>query len=100
MRFRAGVVVAAVAILCLVLAGALSVLPNSGHPLIADHPPGRVDCGTFVRETRWSGDDGCEGPVLARLGVVVALAIAAVVIGGAGALLLRRGEGRVGRGRD
>ena len=68
----------------------LSVLPNPGTAVIVAGPPLKVNCGTFIVDTRYSGDDGCEGTVLGRMGLTFLVWMAAFPVGTAGLLLLRR----------
>ena len=78
-----------VAALLLLLSIALSLLPNHGMTVIAE-PNQRVNCGTIFAETKWSGDDGCEGPMIGRSGVVFVLWLFALPVGAAGLLLIWR----------
>lgn len=74
------------------LAGAasLGLLPNPGRTVVdADAPPS-VDCGTVFVETEYSNDDGCEGPVLRRMGWMLLLGLAAVPLGAVGLAVLWR----------
>ncbi len=68
----------------------LSVLPNPGTAVIVAGPTHKVNCGTFFVDTPYSGDDGCEGTVLARMGLTLLVWLAAFPLGTAGLLFLRR----------
>lgn len=68
----------------------LSVLPNPGTAVIVAGPPLEVNCGTFFVDTPYSGDDGCEGTVLTRMGLTLLVWLAAFPLGTAGLLFLRR----------
>lgn len=83
-------VLLAVAGLSLLLAPVLGLLPVHARPVISSPPPGRetVNCGTVFADTEWSGDDGCEGPLLSRGGLVVLMALIAVSVGAIGLTLM------------
>ena len=83
-RFACGL-----AVLCGLASLLLGVLPNPGTAVIVE-PSRRVDCGTIFRENEWSGDDGCEGDVLARAGMSIFLFLLAIVFAGVGVALLWR----------
>ena len=79
----------------------LCVLPTRGEAIVGFVPPGgeivgEVNCGTIFSETKWSNADGCEGPLLVRLGATVMSLVVAVIFGGVGLVLLflqaRRGS--------
>lgn len=88
---RAARVFGVLAGLLLVAALLLAYLPNAGETLVDFRPPGteiygEVDCGSPFRSTRYSHDDGCEGPFLAQWSIVFlaglgSIAFAAVGIG-------------------
>jgi hypothetical protein len=83
---RTARILGVLAALLLVTALALMVLPNRGEALVDFTPPNtarydQVDCGTPFRSTRWSHDDGCEGPMLGRGGAVVLAGLGSVVLG-------------------
>ena len=82
----------ALAILSLLSSNLLAFLPNPGHPVIAYPDPGRVDCGTDFRMNQYTGDDGCEGEVLGRMGLMLMLGTGAVPISALGLLLMYRKE--------
>ena len=68
----------------------LGVLPTRGEAIVAFNPPGteisgEVNCGTIFSDTN---ADGCEGPLISRLGAMVMALVAAVVFGGAGLVIL------------
>ena len=90
MATTAGRVANAVAATAMVVAILLAVLPNPGTAVIVE-PSRRVNCGTMFVESAFSGDDGCEGPLLARTGLAVLAWLGAMPLGATGLLLLRRG---------
>ena len=82
-----------VAALALLSSVVLGVAPTRGRAVVAFQPPGTeiagdVDCGSVFSSTRWTHDDGCEGPLLTRMGLVTLGALVGVVATGA-ALALR-----------
>lgn len=79
----------ALAALALLSSIVLALLPNPGTAVIIE-PSREVNCGTMFVQTTNGGDDGCEGPYLARSGLIVLLSLVAVPIGATGLLLLRR----------
>ena len=60
----------AIAAVALVGGLVLGTVPIEVYP--ADAPPavgrGKVSCGTAFSDTRWSGDDACEGPRIGQAG--------------------------------
>ena len=80
------------AILALLTANLLAFLPNPGTPVIAEPPPGRVDCGTDFRPNTYTGDDGCEGAVLGRFGWMLMLGSVAIPVSAIGFVLLYKRE--------
>jgi hypothetical protein len=50
--------------------------------------PETVNCGTPFASTRWSSDEGCEGPILSRFGLVATMLLIALASGAIGLLLL------------
>ena len=94
--WSAGRVLWGLAAIMLVASVLLSVLPNPGTAVIVDGPPLKVNCGTFFVDTSYSGDDGCEGTVLSRMGLAFLVWLAAFPLGTAGLLFLRREVRRLG----
>ena len=71
----------------------LGFLPTRGEAIVTFNPPGteisgEANCGTIFSDTKWSSADGCEGPLISRLGAMVMALVAAVVFGGAGLVIL------------
>ena len=83
---RALTALAVVALLSSIL---LALIPNPGTAVIIE-PSRQVNCGNMFVQTTYGGDDGCEGPYLARTGWIVLLALVALPLGTTGLLLLRR----------
>jgi hypothetical protein len=79
----------ALAALALLSSIVLALLPNPGTAVIIE-PNREVNCGNMFVQTTYRGDDGCEGPYLARSGWIVLLSLVALPIGATGLLLLRR----------
>jgi hypothetical protein len=77
----------------------LGSLPTRARPVITAAPPGTetVNCGTVFSDTEWSNDDGCEGPILNRAGLMMLAFMIALTafIASAGVLVgtVRRGRG-------
>lgn len=91
MRGRsAGRILSGLAAVMFVASVLLSVLPNPGTAVIVAGPPIKVNCGTFFVDSLYSGDDGCEGTVLTRMGLTLLVWLAAFPLGTAGLLFLRR----------
>ena len=77
------------------------LLPAKGQAIVDFRPPGEeiygeVNCGTPLEETRWSGDDGCEGARLAQFGMVLLLFLVSLLLAfiGLGLWLVRHRPGR------
>jgi hypothetical protein len=76
----------------------LGSLPTRARPVITAPHPGteKVNCGTVFSDTEWSNDDGCEGPLLNRAGLMMLAFMIALMafIASVGALVVavRRGE--------
>jgi hypothetical protein len=76
----------------------LGSLPTRARPVITAPHPGteKVNCGTVFSDTEWSNDDGCEGPLLNRAGLMMLAFMIALMafIACVGALVIavRRGE--------
>jgi hypothetical protein len=68
---------------------ALALLSSIVLALLIE-PNREVNCGNMFVQTTYRGDDGCEGPYLARSGWIVLLSLVALPIGATGLLLLRR----------
>ncbi len=96
-----GRVLCALAALMLASSVLLGVLPNPGTAVIVADAPLEVNCGTVFVETEYSGDDGCEGTVIGRMGLMVLLWLAALPTGAAGLLVVwrtvRRDDGLTAR---
>ena len=85
-----GRILCGLAAITFVVSVLLSVLPNPGTAVIVAGPPLKVNCGTFFVDTPYSGDDGCEGTVLTRMGLTFLVWLAAFPLGTVGLLLIRR----------
>ena len=79
----------ALAVLALLSSIGLALLPSPGTAVIIE-PSREVNCGNMFVQTTYGGDDGCEGPYLARTGWIVLLSLVALPLGATGLLLLRR----------
>ncbi len=65
----------------------LGIVPTRGLAVVYAQPNKVVNCGSFFISNEWTGDDGCEKSILARmawmgatLALAVMLALAAVVL--------------------
>lgn len=99
MLSRALFAIAAVALVGGLILGAM---PIEVYP--ADAPPtvGRekVSCGTAFSDTRWSGDDACEGPRIGQAGVAFmafGLCVVCFVLGAGALVFTMHRELRYGR---
>lgn len=79
----------ALAVLALLSSIGMALLPNPGTAVIIE-PSREVNCGNMFVQTTYGGDDGCEGPYLARTGWIVLLSLVALPLGATGLLFLRR----------
>ena len=75
---------AALAMLAIIV---LAVLPNPGS---SDTGPDRVNCGTIVVDSPYTGDEGCDTPVGMRFVSSFFLWLATLVLGTIGLVRLRR----------
>ena len=75
---------AAVAMLGIIVLG---VLPNPGS---SDAGPARVECGTILVDSQYSGDEGCDNKVGMRFLWSFFLWLGALVLGTIGLVRLRR----------
>jgi hypothetical protein len=76
--------------LALMVTPVVGLVPVHARPLIASPPPGveNVNCGTVFASTKWSNDDGCEGPILSRAGLMAMMFLIALGSGAVGLVLL------------
>ena len=82
----------------------IGALPIEVYPVDAPPAIGRekVSCGTAFSDTRWSGDDACEGRRIGQAGVAFmafALCVVSFVLGAGALVLSMHRELRYG-GRD
>jgi hypothetical protein len=75
---------AALVMLALII---LNVLPNPGS---SDTGPERVNCGTILVDSRYTGDQGCDTQFGIRFVWSFFLWLATLVLGTIGLVLLRR----------
>lgn len=82
---------------CLAIAGIafvggllLGSVPARVRPAVIDPPPGEqeVNCGTVFSDTKWSSDDACEGPRIARGGLMFIAFVVSVLAFVSGVLLI------------
>lgn len=69
----------------------LGSVPTRVRPAVLDPPPGEqeVNCGSVFSDTEWSGDDACEGPRIARGGLMfIAFVISFLAFMGGVALIV------------
>jgi hypothetical protein len=99
---RRGVLV--LAGLALIASFVLGLVPAYARPVVTTPPPGvdTVNCGTVFASTRWSNEDGCEGPRLERAGYTVGALLLGFVSGAVGLglyLVEARSPGHMATGR-
>jgi hypothetical protein len=84
------IVLLSIAAIALVVTPVIGLVPVHAKPLAGIAPPGAetVNCGSPFASTRWSSDDGCEGPVLSRFGLVATILLIALASGAIGLVLL------------
>ena len=61
----------------------LGILPSRGQAIVDFRPPGteitgEVDCGSEFRRTKWGRTEDCEGPSLARTGLIIMVGLIGV----------------------
>ncbi len=82
----------AVAAILLLIAALLAVLPNPGIVEKAPHGTMRVNCGSLLREGKYSLDHGCEDRFVRRVEWTLLPVLPALALGSAGLILWRRGR--------
>lgn len=76
-----------IATLALLLGVALTIAPTSGKVVVSvksdgTDVTGKVNCGSpFLYTTKWSNNEGCDGRLLARGGLVVCAVLLTVLSG-------------------